>query len=552
MRRWIPWMLVLALWPMGPSHAAPVPPLDLQDLVTDVTVYPDRAMVTRTARLDLQPGLYALRFPRLPGELQHESLRVRLLAGSTALLRGFDVRMQYTAKPTMPKLTGLRQQLDQLAEQERGFKDARIVEERQLSLAQSLLSQTPSSLSKVLADGKAQVKDWPMIFALLREQQERALKHLQQIDRQIKVVQEKRKPIEAELSRLESYEPRPYYQVPLTLEVKKSGPVAVAVDYLIRGASWAPCYDARLSSDGKRLEWEYNAQVNQRTGEDWSNVRLSLSTAAPAEGSQPPEIGSWFLGLLNTDPERDEVSHRENARPKRSAAPTATAQGADMPGRIDEPREHPMRVVDQGTSVTLEAPEVVSIPSDGQEHRALVGRTSMDVQGHYRLVPRLSNSAYLEVEGRFPGPWPLLPGPVKSYVGLDYVGTTALGQYVPGQVMSLAMGTDRAVRVKRRRLAMTQGQAGIIGKVRFAEYHYEVVLENLKPGAQRFTILEPLPQTTQKDISIKLLEQNPPFNDVQQPGQLRWDLVLPAEGKKVLKWGYRVEGPVDLPITGLE
>lgn len=547
MRRWMPWMLAIALWPVGPGRAAATAPLALKDRVTDVTVYTDRALVTRTARQELQPGLYALQFSHLPGQLQPDSLKVRLLEGSAALVRGFDVRLQYAAKPTVPQVTVLRQQLDELADQERGLKDARSVEERQLSLAQSLMGQTATSLGKVLADGKAQVKDWPLVFNLLRDQQARSLKALQAIDRQIKAVHEKRRPLEAELAQLSSYQPRPYYQVPVTLEVKRPGPVAIAVDYLVPGAAWTPSYDARLSTDGKRLEWEYDAQVNQRTGEDWSDVHLSLSTAAPAEGGEPPVVGPWFLGRREADHERDataDEAYRKRAMPAPQAALAA--------GQIPEPRERPMRVVEQGTSVTLEASDAVSIPSDGQLHRALVGRTAFDVRGHYRLVPRLSSNAYLEVEGRFPGPWPLLPGPVKNYVGTDYVGTLPVGATVPGQDLTLAMGIDRAVRVKRRRLATTRGQAGIFGKVRFAEYRYEVALENLKPGARLVTVLEPLPQTDLQEIAIKLLEQSPPSAEARDPGQVRWDLELAAGARKVLTWGYRVEYPLDLPITGLE
>src|SRR5207245_8914222 len=38
--------------------------------------------------------------------------------------------------------------------------------------------------------------------------------------------------------------------------------------------------------------------VSQETGEDWSDARLTLSTAVPATSTQMPKIFSWKIGEL--------------------------------------------------------------------------------------------------------------------------------------------------------------------------------------------------------------------------------------------------------------
>ena len=45
------------------------------------------------------------------------------------------------------------------------------------------------------------------------------------------------------------------------------------------GATWRVSYQARASQGGKRVQVIAQAIVQQGTGEDWSNVRLAVSTA---------------------------------------------------------------------------------------------------------------------------------------------------------------------------------------------------------------------------------------------------------------------------------
>ena len=66
--------------------------------------------------------------------------------------------------------------------------------------------------------------------------------------------------------------------------------VLLELKYITRGASWFPSYDARLSSDTAELELMYYAEVQQMTGEDWTNATLQLSTATPSAQSMPPAL----------------------------------------------------------------------------------------------------------------------------------------------------------------------------------------------------------------------------------------------------------------------
>eukprot|EP00466_Bigelowiella_natans_P004787 jgi/Bigna1/135013/aug1.27_g9721 len=72
------------------------------------------------------------------------------------------------------------------------------------------------------------------------------------------------------------------------------------VRYTVQGATWTPSYDLRVNEDSdenNRAEatLTYFGMVSQRTGEDWKNVHLQLSTATPSQAGLPPRVQSQHV-----------------------------------------------------------------------------------------------------------------------------------------------------------------------------------------------------------------------------------------------------------------
>lgn len=77
------------------------------------------------------------------------------------------------------------------------------------------------------------------------------------------------------------------------------GPVKQArltLDYFVHGARWAPAYQCRMSRDCRKADIGMRALVCQQSGEDWHNVKLQLSTAAPMTWTELPELSSIRIG----------------------------------------------------------------------------------------------------------------------------------------------------------------------------------------------------------------------------------------------------------------
>ncbi len=70
----------------------------------------------------------------------------------------------------------------------------------------------------------------------------------------------------------------------------------ICVEYQVSGARWAPAYSVQLDDAMSRAGLSLRAHVAQNTGEDWSGVELTLSTADAQRWTELPELGSLRIG----------------------------------------------------------------------------------------------------------------------------------------------------------------------------------------------------------------------------------------------------------------
>ena len=94
----------------------------------------------------------------------------------------------------------------------------------------------------------------------------------------------------------------PLRDVTIALEAPAATKAKIALGYQIGGASWRAAYDARLDTGaaGRKpsVELVRRATIVQRTGEDWSDVALSISTVRAAAWHGCARSHSRASGIL--------------------------------------------------------------------------------------------------------------------------------------------------------------------------------------------------------------------------------------------------------------
>jgi hypothetical protein len=96
----------------------------------------------------------------------------------------------------------------------------------------------------------------------------------------------------------------------LTLQLLSplAGPCDLTISYLTAAAHWDPSYDLRVSNSTDPLRLLYKARLVQTSGIDWKQVKLHLSTSAPASDNNAPVLRTWFLRFADPMAEMEDLN----------------------------------------------------------------------------------------------------------------------------------------------------------------------------------------------------------------------------------------------------
>ncbi len=279
-----------------PGRAA----IPIETRITAVTVYPDQAQVTHAGEIALdQPGELALRIGDLPLALQRESLRATGRGPAGMRILGVEQETQMHSVAPEETLRQLREQIERL-EREVATHDERIrTLDAQQQWLRTLGEQTARSLAWGMARGTAKPADMGGFFSYASDESQRlasAKLDAQQAHNETQRQLEARRREYAQLGGAR----RPDRIAALVrIALPTPGPVSVELSYLIAGAEWHPRYDARVDATAGRVGLTQQAIVTQRTGADWSQVALALSTARPSAATRlPDEPPPWYLDVF--------------------------------------------------------------------------------------------------------------------------------------------------------------------------------------------------------------------------------------------------------------
>lgn len=278
----------------------------LTSRIDAVKVYAAGATVTRIAELPASGGELPeiVEIAGLPLALDDSSLRVRVEAqGENAPIAG-DVRIglavperQETPAPS------LDEEVRAAAAQVRRIQDSLALIDSEIEVLRQLQvpSRPPGGVAKApppspmsarlaLANfSSEQIRARIQEKRETREQLRRAQEHLADLQQKQASASSARdaRPDELRKSAAVSLS---YQGDPPTAQ-----PARLVVEYFVPGARWTPAYVCRLNSRNTATI-AVRALICQRTGEDWSGVRLELSTAEPVAWCELPQLPSLHLG----------------------------------------------------------------------------------------------------------------------------------------------------------------------------------------------------------------------------------------------------------------
>lgn len=533
-----------------------------------VTVYPAGAEVTRVGKVRIEGGDHVILFTDLPARALHSSIRVEGKATGTLEIGSVDSRRTSVPRTDDVVAATERKRVEDAIEK---LKDERALLQAAVEAAGAQktlignLAQLPTRPAPA-SGAAASDPDWTQLFGIIGERFAQAQKvvldtqvKMREVDRQITDLQGK----------LASLAPALVERTEVKIFVNAGAPLEadIAIRYQVGSASWLAFYDARLSTGTRaqapKLQLVRRASIQQRTGESWENVALSLSTARPGAGTAAPELQPMTIDYaVDAPPPRPVPQAMGVTRSMQRDAAAAPAAGT---GRSDEDQmrkaeaaSEPVRAEEVRAKVETQAFQAVysiagrvTVPETGEAKRVQIDDTELDPALMVRTVPKRDAKAYLYAKVTMARGTPVLPGQVALFRDGTFVGNGRLPQLAPGEEHELGFGIDDAVRVRHAIAEEKRAEAGLLTSSKTDTRNYRITLKNLHQRAIPITVIDQIPVSQNADIKVELLGKLAPTKrDIDDKrGVLAWEMELKPDEEKAVEFGYRVTWPAAKKVS---
>nr|WP_258539450.1 DUF4139 domain-containing protein [Streptomyces ipomoeae] len=387
--------------------------------VTAVTCLEDRAHIERAAVLDLKAGVQRLRLGPVSALAVDRTLHAELTADHPATVLDVRIVRSWTPRGPLPSTddSALRRRVHALEEEQLALGQRRDRLRARLDLLGRLAVDLLREIGEGAGSGESEGPRWARELDRVDDERDAHGEELRTVEARLAALAAELGEARRAMDLAEEEPAELVGHVELTVEAAVAGPVGLRLSHLTPCALWRPAYRAVL--DGDSLTLETDAMVWQRTGEDWSDVRLTLSTARSARATDPPRLGEDRLTLKDRSAaERRtlDVELREEEIGDLGPAPVLGLPGVD----------------DGGEARVLRSPAPVSVPGDGRAHRVPLTVFTTAASSEYACSPEVSPLVTQVVRFDNLSGHVLLAGPVDLVRGSGFSGRGTLDFTAPG------------------------------------------------------------------------------------------------------------------------
>ena len=524
--------------------------------IDSVTVYPDAAIISRIAEVDLPAGDSTLIFKNLPLALDPTSLRLVGEGSAKVTIGAVDSQVgpSEIAAPDNSievKLTSLRAEREswQSTIDALNAKRAMIVRFSQSGPEKLSAEAKPLDVGQWNAAWDAVAVGLAKLGDDLRPAQVKA----RQLDDQIKALEAQReRPIEGQGAQRSAM---------VTINADSQTHARIKLSYRIGDVGWRPAYDASLetTAGAKTLSLTRRANLTQHTGEDWTDVALIVSTARVARASDIPDVAPLridFWEPVEVDsvaPVGGMAKHSSVLRaapvPEAAMAPANAPKPAPPPVKVEEA----VSQIESGAySAEFRAPGRVSLASGGAQKSFVLANVSAQPAILVKTAPGLDQTAYLQAHFIDAEDAPLLPGEVALHRDGAFVGQSRINFVAPGDGVDLGFGADDKIKIQRAPVNRKENEPTWYNQTKIETREFKTTIKNLHDFPVKVQVIDRLPISENTAITVEMLPTTTTPTEKQvadKRGVMSWTLDLAPNEAKDIRLAYRLKWPADRDVT---
>ncbi len=190
-------------------------------------------------------------------------------------------------------------------------------------------------------------------------------------------------------------------------------------------------------------------------------------------------------------------------------------------------KSEPIQIITTFQPITTqyEIQEITTVNNDGKMNTISIHETSIAAYYEYYTAPKLNEAAYLTAKISNWQELNLIPGETNLFFEGTYLGKSYLDLATGSDTLSLSLGIDKGITVKRTLLKEFSNKK-FLGNNRTDYRQFEIVVRNNKNVPVNIIIEDQVPISTMKEIEVD---------------DLKYDGAKLNDDTKVVTWNYTVE-----------
>lgn len=535
------------------SFAAEKEPV--KSTITDVTVYTQGAQVTRKATYSIKPGITEIILDGICPTIDPKSLQVKGTGNLIILDSKYSL---YYPEPEPEKSwqgiplkiqKDIRLLQDSITVVGNGLQD--IQDELDVLIAtKNILSNNGAIRGQGKVNDSIQLLKQTLEFYATKMLE--ISKQITKLNRQKTQLNTRKASMQLRLDDLYNYQnsiedpkqPKgPIHRITVTVSSKELVTGKLTLSYLVSGAGWIPLYDLRSEMASGKVNLNYKAQVFQNSGTDWKDVKLTISTNNPYQNKVKPDLHPWYIdyyvarpapGTLNANGYMAPAAQQLDFKKTRSADQEDVAYEKDAMTAANF-----TQVVDQLISAEFRIDLAYTILSNSEKHMVLISNTDLTANYKYYTVPKMDASVYLVAQISKLDELQLVPARANIFFDGSYIGETYIDPTTMEDTLSLSLGKDPNIVVKRT-LLKKDSKERIIANQKEKTNSFQIEIKNNKSTNVTVIVQDQIPVTQNASIQIEATEIGKAKLD-EVTGLLEWEVSLKPKESKILKFVYKVK-----------
>ena len=535
--------------------------------ITRVTVYSDRALVTREAAVALTTEPIVFRFKKLPGWVDEGSVRASAGAGKivdVAVERRFLARstddgfrkVELKHKALLQKLQALDDELAILKAQQEHVEAIKVFSLEKLKTDAITRDIKIDSYGQVISFVSETSRKTAGARRDARAEREQLAPDVEASARNLE-----------ELSRLTKLEET---TVLVTVQGTSAVNANLTLTYATPGATWEPMHEVRAShAEPDSVELTSFAVVTQTTGEDWSHAELSFSTQSSSDSERIPELEMLALGktqevsrsvtrqitsFSSAQKKFEEQNHQWN---RMNQAPSQRVSEVDQFEQsyttnlalLERVQSKTVEIFQglqtRGTTAHFIARDPAIVRSDGRSIRLRIGGSRVKAQRRIIAAPEESLNAAVTLEMTNKTSQPLLPGSVARYQDGAFLGMTDIDFVTKDEDFSVFFSVADQVKLTRE---LDKHQSSLVRNARNRmQLSFVSTAKNLSDRPVTVVLAERIPVSENTDIRVSNV-RIVPSEKPDAKGIVRWAVTLAPREERELRVSYQVEYPPSLVL----